>query len=89
MELQNQINDFIKSNDESLPMIYDIIRTVTVQLIVQILFTMNNPSISLISITFIQTTLFLILGIMVFWLVIYKFLSTNHLQPLFPKKNDD
>ena len=46
MELQNQINDFIKSNDESLPMIYDIIRTVTVQLIVQILFTMNNPSIS-------------------------------------------
>ena len=73
----------------SAQMLYDIVRTVTVQVIVQILFTMNNPSVSLISTSFIQTTLFLILGIMVFWLVIYKFLSNNHLDPLFPQKNDD
>jgi hypothetical protein len=88
MEVEKVINDFIETNEESLPMFYDIIRTVTIQLIVQILFTMNNPSISLMSTTFIQTTLFLILGIMVFWLVIYKFISTNYINPLFSKKKD-
>lgn len=89
MDILNELKEFTNSNDESLPMLYDIVRTVTVQVIVQILFTMNNPSVSLISASFIQTTLFLILGIMVFWLVIYKFLSNNHLDPLFPQKNDD
>ena len=60
MDIEKVIYDFIETNDESLPMIYDMIRTITVQVIVQILFTMNNPSVSLMSITFIQTTLFLI-----------------------------
>ena len=85
MDIEKVIYEFIETNEESLPMIYDIIRTITVQIIVQILFTMNNPSVSLMSITFIQTTLFLILGIMVFWLIIYKFISTNYLNPLFKK----
>ena len=88
MDLEKIIYDFIETNEESLPMVYDIIRTITVQVIVQILFTINNPSVSLMSITFIQTTLFLILGIMVFWLIIYKFISTNYLNPLFKKPND-
>ena len=48
---------------------------------------LNNNSIRLWSL--VIATLFLILGIMVFWLVIYKFLSNNHLDPLFPQKNDD
>lgn len=85
MDIEKVIYEFIETNEESLPMIYDIIRTITVQIIVQILFTMNNPSVSLMSITFIQTTLFLILGLMVFWLIIYKFISTNYLNPLFKK----
>jgi|TARA_X000001036_G_scaffold389121_1_gene385856 hypothetical protein len=89
MDIEKVIYDFIETNDESLPMIYDMIRTITVQVIVQILFTMNNPSVSLMSITFIQTTLFLILGIMIFWLIIYKFISTNYLNPLFQKKTID
>jgi hypothetical protein len=88
MDIEKVIYEFIETNEESLPMIYDIIRTITVQIIVQILFTMNNPSVSLMSITFIQTTLFLILGIMVFWLIIYKFISTNYLNPLFKKTID-
>ena len=68
MDILNELNDFTNSNDESLPMLYDIVRTVTVQVIVQILFTMNNPSVSGNKYAFIQTTLFLILGIMVFYL---------------------
>ena len=89
MDIEKVIYDFIETNDESLPMIYDMIRTITIQVIVQVLFTMNNPSVSIMIITFIQTTLFLILGIMIFWLIIYKFISTNYLNPLFQKKTID
>ena len=77
MDIEKVIYEFIETNEESLPMIYDIIRTITVQIIVQILFTMNNPSVSLMSITFIQTTLFLILGVIIFWLIAYKLISNN------------
>ena len=49
MDILNELKISTNSNDESLPMLYDIVRTVTVQVIVQILFTMNNPSVSLIS----------------------------------------
>ena len=89
MDIKTIIHEFINTNEESLPMIYDIIRTITIQLIVQILFTMNNPSVSLFSTTFIQTTLFLILGVILFWLVIYKFISSNYIGPLFLKKKED
>lgn len=86
MEMEKRIYDFIETNEESLPLIYDIIRTITIQFIVQILFTLNNPSVSLLSTAFIQTTLFLILGIMIFWLIVYKYISTNYLNPLFKKE---
>jgi len=89
MDIKTIIHEFINTNEESLPMIYDVIRTITIQLIVQILFTMNNPSVSLFSTTFIQTTLFLILGVILFWLVIYKFISSNYIGPLFLKKKED
>ena len=41
MDIKTIIHEFINTNEESLPMIYDVIRTITIQLIVQILFTMN------------------------------------------------
>ena len=84
--MEKRIYEFIETNEESLPLIYDIIRTITIQFIVQILFTLNNPSVSLLSTAFIQTTLFLILGIMIFWLIVYKYISTNYLNPLFKKE---
>ena len=37
MDIEKVIYEFIETNEESLPMIYDIIRTITVQIIVQIL----------------------------------------------------
>tara|TARA_Y100000996_G_C22467775_1_gene620815 strand:- start:447 stop:716 length:270 start_codon:yes stop_codon:yes gene_type:complete len=86
MDIQKYLNEFIESNQESLPMIYDILRTITIQFVVQLLFTMNNSNISFLSITFLQTTLFLILGTMVFWLIIYKTLSTKYLKPLYFEK---
>ena len=86
MDIQKYLNEFIESNQESLPMIYDILRTITIQFVVQLLFTMNNSNISFLSITFLQTTLFLILGTMVFWLIIYKTLSTKYLKQLYFEK---
>ena len=62
MELLNKLKDFSKLNPEAIPMVYDILRTLVMQLTVQFLFYMNNPEITLFSSMFIQTTLFLILG---------------------------
>ena len=75
MDLVKMFNEYATFNPEALPMIYDVMRTVTMQIVVQLLFSMNNPTVSVFNPTFIQTTLFLCLGIMIFWLVIYKFFS--------------
>ena len=75
MDLVTKINEFSSTNPEAVPMIYDILRTLTMQFIVQMLFSMNNPSVPFINSVFIQTTLFLCLGIMVFWLIVYKLTS--------------
>lgn len=75
MDIVAKINEFSSANPEAIPMIYDILRTITMQFVVQILFSMNNPSVPFISSVFIQTTLFLCLGIMVFWLIVYKLTS--------------
>ncbi|MBE17944.1 MAG: hypothetical protein CMH79_04195 [Nitrospinae bacterium] len=72
-------------------MIYDILRTITMQIVVQSLVVASNPSITFMSSGFIQVTLFLILGTMVFWMIIYKFLSKNNIinQLLSIDNNDE
>ena len=72
MDLVTKIQEFSLTNPEAVPMIYDILRTLTLQFVVQLLFSMNNPSVPFLNSVFIQTTLFLCLGIMVFWLIVYK-----------------
>tara|TARA_Y100000996_G_C22231593_1_gene523853 strand:- start:358 stop:618 length:261 start_codon:yes stop_codon:yes gene_type:complete len=76
----------IPINNEFVPMVYDIIRTITMQVVVQALVVANNPGIKFLSAYFIQVTLFLILGTMVFWMVIYKFLSKENLIERYIKK---
>ena len=75
MDLVTKIQEFSLTNPEAVPMIYDILRTLTLQFVVQLLFSMNNPSVAFLNSVFIQTTLFLCLGIMVFWLIVYKLTS--------------
>ena len=65
MDLVTKIQEFSLTNPEAVPMIYDILRTLTLQFVVQLLFSMNNPSVPFLNSVFIQTTLFLCLGIMV------------------------
>ena len=62
-------------NPEIIPMIYDIIRIVTLQIVTHSLFCMNNPSVSFFNAVFIQTVIFLSLSLVVYWLVIKKIIS--------------
>jgi len=73
------LSDDFFSKDETSFMIYDILRTLTMQLVVQGLVVANNSGMSFISMEFIQVTLFLILGIIVFWMIVYKYLSKNNI----------
>jgi len=66
-------------DEEVKPMIFDILRLLTMQVLTQFLVSANNPKASFITKDFIQVTLFLILSLMVFWLVIYKFFNKNNI----------
>ena len=77
MEIIDRIIEKSKTNSEITPLIYDIMRTITIQLTVQIMFYINNSEVSVISPIFIQTTLFLILGTIIFWLIVYKLFSRS------------
>ncbi len=62
----------IQTNPEVKYMIYDISRLLTLQIFTQFMISMNNTSVSFLSGAFIQTTLFLCIGIMIYWLILYK-----------------
>lgn len=66
-------------NDEIKPMIFDILRLVTMQIVTQILVSANNKNVSFFSLDFLQVTLFLILSLMIFWMVVYKFFKKNNI----------
>lgn len=60
--------------------INDAMRMLIIQLVVQILFTLRNSNIECFSEIFIENTLFIILGVLVYWLVfknIVNFTSTQ------------
>jgi hypothetical protein len=56
-------------------MIYDILRMSTIQLVTQIMFYMNNSSLSLFSETFIKTFVFINMSILFYYLVVRKVFS--------------
>ena len=64
-------------------MIYDILRMSTIQIITQMMFYMNNSSLSLFSETFFKTFVFINFGIVVYYLLIRKlfsFVSDDYLR---------
>tara|TARA_Y100000996_G_C22306975_1_gene554587 strand:+ start:338 stop:586 length:249 start_codon:yes stop_codon:yes gene_type:complete len=82
------MSDTFSSNSELILMSYDILRTLTMQIVVQALVVSNNTGISFLNMDFIQITLFLILGTMVFWMVIYKYFSKNNIIENYLMKRD-
>ena len=62
-------------NVKEYPVVYDIIRIVTIQVVTQLLFVINNNDVTFFNITFIKTLVFLCLGVLTYWLVIKKFID--------------
>lgn len=73
-------------DDEIKPMIFDILRLVTMQTVTQLLVSMNNSNKSFFTMEFLQVTLFLVLSLMVFWMVVYKFVKKNDIMEKYTKK---
>ena len=66
-------------DDEIKPMIFDNLRLITMQVLVQFLVSVNNPKVSFFTTEFLQVTLFLTLSLMVFWMVVYKYFNKNNI----------
>ena len=73
-------------DDEIKPMIFDILRLVTMQVVTQLLVSVNTPKKKFFTMEFIQVTLFLILSLMVFWMVVFKFFNKNKTIEKYTKK---
>ena len=80
--------DFLLYNidDEIKPMIFDILRLLTMQTVTQLLVSMNNSNKPFFTMEFVQVTLLLILSLMVFWMVVYKFINKNNIIEKYIKK---
>ena len=78
MFIIDKINQYSILHPEVKPLFYDILRIVTMQTVAQMLFSANNPNVSFLNKTFIQTIIYLSIGVSVFWLVVYKFMLTQN-----------
>lgn len=56
-------------SDYNILALNDTIRMLVIQVVVQILFVLRNPEVDLLSNIFIENTLFIILGVMVYWIL--------------------
>jgi hypothetical protein len=65
----------LKIHQKYIPMIYDMIRMFTIQFITQLLVSINNPSIKLFNTVFLSTTLFILLAIVFYWVVVKNALT--------------
>jgi hypothetical protein len=78
MYIIDKVNQYSMLYPEIKPLFYDILRTLTMQTVAQLLFSMNNPNVAFMNSTFIQTTLYLCIGVASFWMVVYKFLLSRN-----------
>jgi len=64
----------------NLPMFNDIMRIITIQVITQFLFVINNTGVSFFNTTFLKTIIFLCLSIIIYWLIIRKLFKFNFFE---------
>ena len=64
-------------DDDIINMINDLFRIVTLQIVTQSLFCLNNKEISFFNQHFLQTVLFLSISIIFYWMIIRKILKVN------------
>ncbi len=82
MYLIDKINEYSILNPEFKIFFVDLVRTITIQIVAQLLFSINNPSVSFLNSTFLQTSTFLCVGVIAFWLIVYKMLISYNLVKL-------
>ena len=82
MYLIDKINEYSILNPEFKIFFVDLVRTITIQIVAQLLFSINNPSVSFLNSTFLQTSTFLCVGVIAFWLIVYKILISYNLVKL-------
>ena len=59
----------LELSDYNILALNDTIRMLVIQVVVQVLFVLRNPEVDLLSNIFVENTLFIILGVMVYWLL--------------------
>lgn len=64
-------------DDDIINMINDLFRIVTLQIVTQGLFCLNNKEISFFNQHFLQTVLFLSISVIFYWMIIRKILKVN------------
>lgn len=75
-------------SDYELVAINDLIRMFTLQMVVQILFYLRNEKLELFSLSFLENTLFILLGLIVYWFVVNKLaVVTNKKDNSIPETN--
>lgn len=62
-------------NKEYVDLINDILRMVTIQVMLQFLYSVNTPDSSFFSVDFFLLLLYIVLGVCVYWLVIKKLIT--------------
>ena len=73
-------------DDYSLMTFNDFMRMFVIQMVVQILICLRHDKVELLSMVFIETTLFILLGILVYWLVFNYVITFRNKTSL---QNDD
>ena len=73
----------LDTSEYNLIALNDVLRMLVIQVVVQILFVMKNTDVELCSQVFIENTLFILAGTMVYWLVF------KHIINFTVKDNDD
>ena len=85
----------LELSDYNILALNDTIRMLVIQVVVQILFVLRNPEVDLLSNIFIENTLFIILGVIVYWLLFNhvivfknknKVKNTDYYQDVYTRK---
>ena len=68
---------------------YDIIRLLVLQIVTQFLFSLTNTSVTFLNPVFIQSTVFLCIGLVIYWFIIYDNIHMEKFVSLFMKDEKD
>jgi hypothetical protein len=75
-------------SDYNILALNDTIRMLVIQVVVQTLFILRNPEVELLSNIFIENTLFIILGVMVYWLIFNHIIVFKNKEKTSNKERD-